>query len=155
MIFGRCEPRYKAATPRALNAWIVSRTVWSSQPRWCAIAGARSPARSGGVAARTDQMSAGRPRPALARRPSADAQIWEKADEPAVTGLFRVGDIRHIFSGVEPLRRLGWRRTVSHRERVKEYLAWAVEQPDLDDTVGPALARMQRLGVVRPLVGTH
>ena len=42
LVFDRCEPRCRAAVPRALNAWIASRTVWSSQPRWRAIDGARS-----------------------------------------------------------------------------------------------------------------
>src|SRR6266849_8522745 len=41
--WGREDPSWRTASPEALNSWITLRTVWSSQPSWWAIAGARSP----------------------------------------------------------------------------------------------------------------
>ena len=41
--WGRFERRCKTPSPDWLNAWMISRTVWSSQPTWRAIAGACSP----------------------------------------------------------------------------------------------------------------
>jgi dTDP-L-rhamnose 4-epimerase len=71
--------------------------------------------------------------------------------ETNVPGLFRVGDTRHILSDVSRLGALGWKSQVSQPEMVREYLAWAAEQPDLQDTFAPAQTRMQALGVVRSL----
>src|SRR5260370_13705432 len=41
--WGRGEPSCNTASPAALKPWITLRTVWSSQPSWRAIMGARSP----------------------------------------------------------------------------------------------------------------
>jgi len=41
--WGREDPSCRTCSPEALNSWITLRTVWSSQPSWRAIAGARSP----------------------------------------------------------------------------------------------------------------
>ena len=71
------------------------------------------------------------------------------AVEPQISSLFRVGDTRHIISDTAKLRALGWIPTVSQAEIVKEYLAWASEQPDLRDTVSEAQARMTAAGVLR------
>src|SRR6266516_8113088 len=41
--WGREDPSCRTTSPEALNEWITLRTVWSSQPSWRAITGARSP----------------------------------------------------------------------------------------------------------------
>src|SRR5258708_10718349 len=41
--WGREDPSCSTVRPVALNSWITLRTVWSSQPSWRAISGARSP----------------------------------------------------------------------------------------------------------------
>lgn len=69
--------------------------------------------------------------------------------EPRLPGLYRVGDTRHIFSDVSKLRQLGWAPQVSQEAIVREYVAWAAEQPDLHDTFAAAQARMQAAGVLR------
>ena len=43
VVWGRREPGFRASTPRSSKARITLRTVWSSQPRNSAIAGAVSP----------------------------------------------------------------------------------------------------------------
>src|SRR5204863_4223326 len=40
--WGREEPSCSTASPTALKPWITLRTVWSSQPSWHAMTGARS-----------------------------------------------------------------------------------------------------------------
>jgi hypothetical protein len=59
-----------------------------------------------------------------------------------------MGDTRHVFSDISKLRALGWQPQVSQVEMVREYLAWAAGQPDIEDTFSPAQSRMQALGVV-------
>jgi dTDP-L-rhamnose 4-epimerase len=66
-----------------------------------------------------------------------------------VPGRFRTGDTRHVFSSVEALRALGWKPQVDLPDVVREYVDWAVAQPDFTDVSGAAEARMQELGVVR------
>lgn len=70
--------------------------------------------------------------------------------EPAVPGLFRVGDTRHVFSDVSSLRAEGWAPEVGQREMVASYLAWAREAPELPNTFAEAETRMRALGVLRP-----
>ncbi|MBI2940048.1 MAG: NAD-dependent epimerase/dehydratase family protein [Chloroflexi bacterium] len=72
--------------------------------------------------------------------------------EPEVPGLYRVGDMRHILSDVASLRALGWEPTRGQAEIVREYVAWAREQPDLRDTYSEAAARMRAMGVLRESV---
>ncbi len=69
--------------------------------------------------------------------------------EPEISRLYRVGDSRHIFSDVSKLRALGWAPRVSQREMVREYLAWAAEQPGLEDSFAQARAVMEAAGVLR------
>jgi len=89
-------------------------------------------------------------------RELADMILQETATslEPWVSGLYRVGDTRHIFSDVARLGVLGWAPQVSQREMVQEYLAWAANQPGLRDTVGPAHEQMLALGVLRTATPT-
>lgn len=68
---------------------------------------------------------------------------------PEISGLYRVGDTRHIFSDVSGLKDLGWSPLVEQAAMVEEYLGWASSQPDLRDTFEEAQARMQELGVLR------
>ncbi len=41
--WGREDPSHSTPSPSALKLWITLRTVWSSQPNWRAMRGARSP----------------------------------------------------------------------------------------------------------------
>lgn len=75
------------------------------------------------------------------------------AVEPELPGLYRVGDTRHSFSDVSKLRALGWAPRITQSEMVREYLAWAAEQPDLHDTFAEAQARMEAAGVLRRASG--
>ncbi|MFN8557901.1 MAG: NAD-dependent epimerase/dehydratase family protein [Dehalococcoidia bacterium] len=68
---------------------------------------------------------------------------------PEISGQYRVGDTRHIFSDVARLRALGWAPEVSMQQAAADYVAWAAEQPDLRDTFAEAQARMRAAGVLR------
>ena len=71
------------------------------------------------------------------------------AIEPELPGLFRVGDARHSFSDVSKLQTLGWAPHVAQSEMVREYLAWASEQPTVCDTYAQAQIEMKAAGVLR------
>jgi dTDP-L-rhamnose 4-epimerase len=72
------------------------------------------------------------------------------SDLPAtVTGEYRFGDTRHIFSDTEALQGLGWRAQKTPVESVAAYAEWLKSQADLDQVLQHADATMRSLGVVR------
>jgi dTDP-L-rhamnose 4-epimerase len=64
------------------------------------------------------------------------------------SGLFRVGDTRHIVSDSSKLMALGWRPTLAVSEIVEEYLRWAATQPLPTNVADAAQKRMRVLAVV-------
>ncbi len=68
---------------------------------------------------------------------------------PQVPGLYRFGDTRHVVSDVSKLKALGWTPTKPVNEIADEYIAWAVEQPDLRDYYAAAEAGMLARGTLR------
>jgi dTDP-L-rhamnose 4-epimerase len=72
------------------------------------------------------------------------------SDQPgAVTGEYRFGDTRHIFSDISALQMLGWEPRRTPAESVAEYAAWLEKLDGLDGVLAEANARMRALGVVR------
>jgi dTDP-L-rhamnose 4-epimerase len=74
--------------------------------------------------------------------------------EPEVTGKFRFGDTRHIFSTVDRLQALGWEPSTPLDYIAGEYIAWARAQPDLRDRTADALRVMEKVGTVRSAVSS-
>jgi dTDP-L-rhamnose 4-epimerase len=70
-----------------------------------------------------------------------------------VSGEYRFGDTRHIFSDIEALRGLGWEPKHSPADSVAEYAAWLEGMPGLDHVLAEADAKMRQLGVVRQAHG--
>jgi dTDP-L-rhamnose 4-epimerase len=66
-----------------------------------------------------------------------------------VTGEYRFGDTRHIFSDISALRELGWEPKRTPAESVAAYAAWLDGMDGLDGVLAEANARMRALGVVR------
>jgi dTDP-L-rhamnose 4-epimerase len=66
-----------------------------------------------------------------------------------VTGEYRFGDTRHIFSDTEALQSLGWQARNSPVESVAAYAEWLKSQGDLGQVLEHADATMRSLGVVR------
>jgi hypothetical protein len=54
-----------------------------------------------------------------------------------VTGQYRFGDTRHIFSDVSELEGLGWSRTTDAGESVAEYADWLEGMPGLGQPCSP------------------
>jgi dTDP-L-rhamnose 4-epimerase len=72
------------------------------------------------------------------------------SDLPArITGEYRFGDTRHIFSDTEALQSLGWHARNTPVESVAAYAEWLKSQSDLDRVLEQADATMRSLGVVR------
>ncbi|HET9060132.1 MAG TPA: NAD-dependent epimerase/dehydratase family protein [Acidimicrobiales bacterium] len=72
------------------------------------------------------------------------------SSEPAkITGEYRFGDTRHIFSDISKLRALGWEPKHSPAHSVASYAAWLEGMPGLDSVLAEANERMRALGVVR------
>jgi len=67
----------------------------------------------------------------------------------AVTGAYRVGDVRHTVSSSKKLEALGWKTTKELSEIFDDYLAWLDSIPDSVDYVTSALETMEHSGVVR------
>jgi dTDP-L-rhamnose 4-epimerase len=70
-----------------------------------------------------------------------------------ITGAYRFGDTRHIFSDVSALRALGWAPRRTPAESVAEYARWLEGMPGLDAVLAEADATMRSLGVVRESAG--
>jgi dTDP-L-rhamnose 4-epimerase len=72
------------------------------------------------------------------------------SDQPGiVTGEYRFGDTRHIFSDISALRSLGWEARQKPADSVAAYAAWLYGMDGLADVLKQANARMRALGVVR------
>jgi dTDP-L-rhamnose 4-epimerase len=70
-----------------------------------------------------------------------------------ISGEYRFGDTRHIWSDIDALKQLGWAPTRGPAESVAEYAAWLQGMPGLDDVLAEADAKMRALGVVRRAEG--
>lgn len=73
--------------------------------------------------------------------------------QPVIPGEFRFGDTRHIISDISKLRALGWEPQVPLEAIVEEYIAWAREQPDVDDYYADAEREMKARGTIREARG--
>jgi dTDP-L-rhamnose 4-epimerase len=72
------------------------------------------------------------------------------SDRPAhITGEYRFGDTRHIFSATDALEGLGWKARNTPVESVAAYAEWLKSQTDLDRVLKHADETMRSLGVVR------
>lgn len=69
--------------------------------------------------------------------------------EPEVSGCYRFGDTRHVFSDITKIKALGWVPVVPLNAIVDEYIAWAEAQPGFADYYAAAEARMEVLGTIR------
>lgn len=77
------------------------------------------------------------------------AGVFDAHIEPAVPGLYRFGDTRHICSDTSALQSLGWRPKRTCEDSVGEYAAYLRSQTDIEDILDFAEKRMKGLNVVR------
>jgi dTDP-L-rhamnose 4-epimerase len=74
---------------------------------------------------------------------------YGSAEPGLVTGEYRFGDTRHIFSDTSALRALGWEPQRGTAESVAAYADWLKGMDGLDGVLAAANAQMRSLGVVR------
>ena len=76
------------------------------------------------------------------------------SDKPGlVSGEYRFGDTRHIFSDISALGALGWEPRRTPTDSVAAYADWLEGMDDLDGVLAKANTRMRALGVVRKAAG--
>lgn len=76
-------------------------------------------------------------------------QVMAKDIDFQIPGQFRFGDTRHIVSDISKLRKLGWQPKTTLNQVVKEYLDWAMEQPEVSDHYAEAERLMKKEGIIR------
>jgi dTDP-L-rhamnose 4-epimerase len=74
---------------------------------------------------------------------------YGSAEPGQVTGEYRFGDTRHIFSDTSALRSLGWVPQRDTADSVAAYAGWLKGMDGLDGVLAAAQAQMRSLGVVR------
>ena len=68
---------------------------------------------------------------------------------PEITGMYRVGDTRHVRSDVSALRKHGWEVEEPLEEVVGSYATWALAAPGFVNAATEAHCRMRDLGVLK------
>jgi dTDP-L-rhamnose 4-epimerase len=76
-------------------------------------------------------------------------QIAGSDIEPEITGLYRVGDVRHAVSSNFNLTKLGWLPEHTTKESVEEYWKWLDKSENLYYYIDVANAKMRERGVLR------
>ncbi|MEE8353614.1 MAG: NAD-dependent epimerase/dehydratase family protein [Dehalococcoidales bacterium] len=78
--------------------------------------------------------------------------VFGEGSIPEIPGEFRFGDSRHTVSDSRRIEKLGWRRTLTLREVIREYLAWVADQPEIPRrSYAEAAAVMKEAQVIRPV----
>jgi len=65
------------------------------------------------------------------------------------SGMYRVGDTRHIRSDLCSLKTWGWSVQEELSRVVQSYVEWALASPDFHNAARDAQLRMQQLGVLQ------
>ncbi len=67
-----------------------------------------------------------------------------------VTGMFRVGDIRHNYADVSKIKELlGFEAKVSFSEGIREFTAWVEKQENVNDMYEESLLEMKNKGLFK------
>lgn len=72
-----------------------------------------------------------------------------KAKAPIMTGYYRYGDTRHIFSDTGKLKSLGWKPTRNINESIRDYWEYINKREDMGDILQYAEKNMKQLKVIR------
>lgn len=75
--------------------------------------------------------------------------ITGKQIEPIMSGYYRFGDTRHIFSDTTRLQSLGWQATRSVETSIEAYWSYLNQQQDMEDILAYTQKHMQSLNVIR------
>lgn len=77
--------------------------------------------------------------------------ITGKQIEPIMSGYYRFGDTRHIFSDTTRLQSIGWQAKRSVQTSIEAYWSYLNRQQDMEDILAYAQKHMQALNVIRQI----
>ena len=77
------------------------------------------------------------------------AKIFNKNTEPRLSGEYRYGDTRHIFSDISKLKKLGWEPKVPVEQSIREYRKYLEQQVNIEDILEYQNKEMRELNIVR------
>ncbi len=72
-----------------------------------------------------------------------------KQIDPVLSGYYRFGDTRHIFSDTSRLQALGWQADQTIHTSIADYWAYLNRQQDMEDILAYARKHMRQLNVIR------
>jgi dTDP-L-rhamnose 4-epimerase len=71
------------------------------------------------------------------------------APEIKANGSYRAGDIRHAFSDIEKIKKLGWEPKHSEEENVQQFIEWFKSQKMNSSLLTKTQSKMSKLGVLK------
>ncbi len=80
--------------------------------------------------------------------------IVKKTIDPVISGYYRYGDTRHIFSDTASLASIGWVPARCIEDSIQSYWAYLNHQDDIDDILDYATKHMKHLQVIREVKST-
>ena len=77
-------------------------------------------------------------------------KCYGKSVPVEVTGMFRLGDIRHNYADVSKIKRvLGFEAKVSFAEGIKRFACWVEKQENVSDLYEESLQEMKNKGLFK------
>lgn len=78
-------------------------------------------------------------------------KIVGRTKDPILSGYYRYGDTRHIFSDTRKLKSLGWKPVYGVEDSIQSYWEYITEQEDLENILEYAEKHMKKLRVIRKI----
>ena len=75
--------------------------------------------------------------------------VVDRKKDPVISGHYRYGDTRHIFSDISRLERLGWKPSRDVKDSINDYWEYINSQKDLNNILTYAEKHMKNLQVIR------
>ncbi len=76
-------------------------------------------------------------------------QVVGRKKDHILSGYYRYGDTRHIFSDISKLRSLGWKPKFDVEDSIQSYWEYLNKQVDLENILDYAQKHMEKLKVIR------
>ncbi|MFC1816359.1 NAD-dependent epimerase/dehydratase family protein [Thermodesulfobacteriota bacterium] len=77
--------------------------------------------------------------------------VVDRKKEPIMSGYYRFGDTRHIFSDIAKLKSLGWVPARSVKDSMEDYWEYITSQEDMDNILEYSEKQMKHLQVIRKI----
>jgi len=76
-------------------------------------------------------------------------EVTGRSVPPILSGFYRYGDTRHIFSDTKKLESIGWKPVHGIRKSIESYWDYLSRQDEIDDILEYASRHMKNLNVIR------